>query len=151
MKGEKSDWIFYLKLSKKLTSHFYSLDKEFKNNGITLVPITLSELLSVTKGEGKFHVITCIRGFSEASYYTKKVKKIFSYLVRSGRLNLFVTSSFNFINETHLFGRTGHYFYYQLPLKIPHLCDTISKEIDRQDSGERRWPGTSKGLGATVR
>ena len=150
MNEERSDWIFYLKLSKSLPKHFLDLDREFKERGITLIPISISELMSVTKGEGSFNVMTSVRNFSEAKYFSKKVQKIFEFMMRSRRLNLFMASSFSYIDQTSIFGKTGKYHFYPLPVKIDALCATIAHEIYKQQSGDYKWPGASRGLGATV-
>jgi len=150
MNDKESDWIFYLKLSKKLPLHFFSLSEKFSARGITLVPITLSELTSVNQGDGRFHVITCVRSISDAEYYAKKVQKTFSYLLHSRRMSLFMASSFSLVDDTHIFGRTKQYFFYSLPVELGLMCDTIAEEIYKVDSSERKWPGASRGLGSTV-
>lgn len=150
MNDEKSDWIFYLKLSKSLPKHFLSLDKEFKKQGLTLIPISISELLSVTKGEGSFNVMLSIRSISDAKYFSKRVQKTFEFLIRSRRINLFISSSFEFINQTNKYGKSKKYHFTLLPQKYDELCEGITKNIQKENSKDKRWPGSSRGLGQTV-
>jgi hypothetical protein len=150
MNDEKSDWIFYLKLSKSLPKHFLSLDKEFKSQGLTLIPISISELMSVTKGEGNFNVMVSVRSISDAKYFAKRVHKTFEFLLRSRRINLFMSSSFGFIDQTNKYGRTNKYHFHSLPQKVDELCESIAFDIQEEKSTDRKWPGASRGLGLTV-
>ncbi len=150
MSEEKTDWIFYLKLNKNLPEHFFDLDLEFKKNGFTLIPVTISELLTVTKGEGNFHVVATVTGMSEATHYTKKVKKVFKMLLRSGRMHSYIASSFKFVDETAQYGKTGQYHFVPLPVSMKYFCDTISKIIKSKDNKTRKWPGGTRSLGSTV-
>lgn len=150
MKDGKSDWIFYLKLSKSLPKHFISLDREFKKEGLTLIPISISELLSVTKGDGNFNVMVNICSIADAKYFSKRVQKTFSFLLRSKRINLFMSSSFEFVNQTSIYGPTKKYHFNRLPQKYNELCHLISSKIKKENSKDRRWPGSSRGLGQTV-
>lgn len=150
MKEEKTDWIFYLKLNRNLPEHFFELDQEFKKNGYTLIPVSITELISVTKGEGRFHVITAVTGFTQATYYANKVQKVFQMLLRSKRMYTYVASSFKFIDETALFGKSGQYHFVPLPVTMEHFCGTISKIITTQDNKTRKWPGGTRRLGSTI-
>ncbi len=151
MKEEKSDWIFYLKLSRNLPEYYFDLDREFKSQGLTLIPISISELISITKGEGKFNVFTGVRNFSDAHYYTKRVEKIFGVLLRSKRMSLFMSSSFSFMNQNYKYGKTGMYHFFPLPQSLHEICDTIASEVEKASRKDQRWPGTSIGLGKTIR
>lgn len=151
MKEEKSDWIFYLKLSRNLPEYYFDLDSEFKAMGLTLIPISISELISITKGEGKFNVFTGVRNFDDAQYYTKRVEKMFGMLMRSRRMSLFMTSSFSFINQNYKYGKTGMYHFFPLPQSLKSICGIIASEVDKSSSQDHRWPGSSVGLGKTIR
>jgi len=150
MKEEKSDWIFYLRLNRNLPRHFFDLDQEFKSKGYTLIPVTIGELLSLTQGEGNFYVVTAVTGTAEATHYIKKVQKVFKLLLRNSRLTLFIASSFKFIDETALFGKTGQYHFVSLPVGMNHFCDTISKKIINKENKLTKWPGGTRRLGSTV-
>lgn len=150
MKEEKSDWIFYLRLSRKLPKHYFELDQEFKSLGYSLIPVTISELVSVTRGEGSFHVVTAVTGMAEATHYTKKVQKVFGLLLRNKRLNLYISSSFKFIDQTSIFGKTGQYHYTQLPVSMKNFCGKITTTITNKENQVKKWPGGTRGLGATI-
>jgi hypothetical protein len=150
MNDEKSDWIFYLKLSKSLPPHYISLDKEFKRQGLTLIPISISELMSVTKGEGSFNVLVSIRHFADAKYFAKRIQKTFEFLLRARRINLFMSSSFEFTNQTNKYGKTKKYHFYPLPQRLDEMCDSIALNIQKDKSTDKKWPGSSRGLGLTV-
>lgn len=150
MNEEKTDWIFYLKLNRNLPEHFFKLDQEFKKNGYTLIPVSISELITVTKGEGSFHVVAAINGFSEATYFTNKVQKVFQMLLRSKRMHTYIASSFKFIDETAMFGKSGQYHFVSLPVTMEHFCGTISKIIQTKDNQTRKWPGGTTRLGSTI-
>lgn len=150
MMEERSDWIFYLKLTPKLPAKFFELDHLFKANGQTLVPITFKDLISINKGEAEFNVIIIAGSFDEASYFEKRVRKLAHYFLRSKRMHLYLASSFKFLDDTHLFGSSGIYHYVQLPVGLKKFCDTITETIKNKRASKRQWPGSSRGLGNTI-
>lgn len=150
MMEEKSDWIFFLRLTPKLPAKFYELDHVFKQTGKTLIPVSFKDLISINKGEDKFHVICVIGSFDEAKYFEKRVRKLTHYFLRSRKMNLYTASSFKFIDDTHLFGSSGQYHYVQLPVGLKKFCDTITETINNKKLHKRKWPGTSSRLGSTI-
>ncbi len=141
MKEYKTDWIYYLKLSPKLSKNFFDMDAHFKERGITLIPVTLSELLGLTKGEGDFHCVSCIASFADAKYYLKKARKIIHILLRSKRMHWYIASSFAFTNEASLFSVYGNYHFARLPIGVKKFCDIIVTTIHAKSNSKTKWPG----------
>jgi hypothetical protein len=106
--------------------------------------------MSVTKGEGSFNVMVSVRNFSDAKYFAKRVQKTFEFLLRARRINLFMSSSFEFINQTNKYGKTKKYHFHALPQRYDELCESISIKIQNDKSVDKKWPGASRGLGTTV-
>lgn len=150
MMDNKSDWIFYLKLSPKLPASFFDMDKRLKENGYTLIPVSFTDLVLLNTKEGEFHVLAMASSTEQATYFQRKVRKILHYLLRSKRMHMYFVSSFKFLDDTHLFGSSGHYHYVQLPVSVNKFCDTISETIKNKRSQSRKWPGASRRLGSTV-
>lgn len=147
----KTQWIFFLRLSAKLSRQYIDLSQRFKQNGQTLIPVDVSNLLSVNSKEDRINVIVMIDGFKEAQYYHKKIRNILKYWMKSKRFNIFLASSFGLLDDSKIFGLTGNYHYYQLPIHIDEFCDNISSSIQDIASKRRKWPGTSRRLGSTIR
>lgn len=150
MMEQKSDWIFYLKLTPKLPKKFFDLDNHFKEMGYTLIPVTFKDLVSINKGENTFHVLTIISSFDESTYFEKRVRKLAHYFLRAKRMHMYLVSSFKFTDDTHLFGSSGMYHYVQLPVSIKKFCDTIGETIKNKKLHKRKWPGASSRLGSTI-
>jgi hypothetical protein len=150
MMDAKSDWIFYLKLTPKLNNKFFEIDRHFKQKGFTLIPVSVSDLIAVNRGENKFQVILIADGFEQARYYHKKIRKILKYWMRSKRINLFIGSSFELLDDSAIYGLTDCYFYYKLPIKTKEFCDKIGTKIKEKQDHDKKWPGSSTRLGSTI-
>jgi hypothetical protein len=150
MKDQKADWIFYLQLTPKLTGKFLELDQYFKENDFSLVPLSLSHLLNLNQGAGQFHVIVVASTQEEINYFNKKIRKLSHYLIRNKRMHLYLASSFDCIDDSPLFGSTGHYHFVKLPVKLSSFCATIAQTVKNKQNQMRKWPGGKRNLGSTV-
>ena len=89
-------------------------------------------------------------GFEEAKYYHKKIRKILKYWMRSRRIDLFIGSSFELLDDSPIYGLTGSYHYFQLPIMTNEFCDIISEKIKDKSNNKKKWPGASSRLGSTI-
>ena len=92
---EKEQWIFYLKMQKNLPMEYFSLDQRFKEYGKTLIPMEMKSLLDIIKKSPSVHVLIVIRSMDEYKYFRKRIKKIMKLLIRSGKVHLYMVSSFS--------------------------------------------------------
>lgn len=141
MKGSKGEWIFYLKLGSKLPQHFFEMDQEFKLQGVSLVPISFSNLLEVTRGEDAVPVIVVVSSIAEANYYVKKLMKLIRVLLRYKRIDLFKASSFSFLNESAQLKTRDNYHFFSLPVSRTQFCDTILTRVTEKSTNVLKWPG----------
>lgn len=139
----KESWIFYLKLQKELPKEYFRLDQELKMYGKSLVPMTIRSLGESIKKSKKIHVLIVVRNLDEFRYFNSKVKKILKFMVRTGRVSLYVTSSFNAVNDTTIMRRDFYYFM-KLPVSYSFLCQSIAKVVDSNDANAYKWPGGSR-------
>lgn len=137
----KDEWIFYLKLSPDLPDHFLALDNELKNYGFSLLPVSLPNLVELLKTNENCPVLMVIPGRKQANYYVKHVSKYVKNLLRFDKIDLFVASSFEFINESSKISYRANYHFFPLPMKTKELCDKIvSSHLDRVVES-KVWPG----------
>lgn len=138
---EKSDnWIFFLKLENELTSDFITLDQEFKKYGRSLVPITLPMFIEALKGDKAADIVIVVKSYREFKYFNSRVKKIFKYLMRAERINIYIVSSFSTINDPALM-RKGFYHFMKLPVKVSDFCYNVVSEIEEKERALNKWPG----------
>jgi len=136
----KEHWIFYLKLQKELPREYFSVDQNFKQHYKSLVPITMRGLTDTVKNSKRVHVLIVIRNLDEYRYFNRNVKKIMKFLVRTGRVHLYIASSFNGVNDTAIM-RRDFYNFMKLPVTFDHLCGSISQMVDSKELSSQKWPG----------
>ena len=136
----KAHWIFYLRLQRDLPREYFLVDQKFKNNFKSLVPITIRGLSESVKSSKRVHVLIVIKTMDEYRYFNKHVKKIMKFLVRTGKVHLYIASSFNGVNDTAIM-RRDHYNFMKLPVTFEHLCESVSQMIDTKELSSHQWPG----------
>lgn len=137
---DNQHWIFYLKLQRELPREYFQLDQKFKNSGKSLVPVGVRGLTEMIKKNKSVHVLIVIRNIDEYKYFSFKVKKTMKFLVRTGRVHLYIASSFNGVNDTAIM-RRDFYNFMKLPVSFNYLCQSISKTIDMKEYSSHQWPG----------
>ena len=133
-------WIFYLKLENELNPDFLTLDSEFKLYGRSLVPITLPMFVEALKGDKAADIVIIVKSYKELKYFNYKVKKIFKFLTRAERVNIFIASSFTTVNDPSLM-RKGYYHFMRLPVKVSDFCYNVVNEIEEKEKSVHQWPG----------
>jgi hypothetical protein len=136
----KEHWIFYLRLQKDLPREYLLLDNMFKEKGKSLIPIGIKGLLECIKTYRSIHMLIVIKNYQELRYYDTKVKKIIKYLIRTGKVNLYVTSSFSAVNDTTIMKR-DYYNFVKMPVSMDYLCGSISRMVDIKEAQLHQWPG----------
>lgn len=137
---DQGNWIYYLKLQKNLPAEYLVLDSKFKTHGKSLVPITLSNLMDMTKTKKSVHVLIVVRSLQEYKYFNKKIKIIMKFLIRTGRVHLYVVSSFVGVNDTGIM-RRDFYNFMRLPVAYNYLAESISGMVDVKELEIQKWPG----------
>ncbi|MBD65229.1 MAG: hypothetical protein CME62_08480 [Halobacteriovoraceae bacterium] len=137
---EQNNWVYYLKLQKDLTDEFLTLDSKIKQNGKSLIPVTLGTLQEIVHDQSSLHLIIVIRTMREYSYFNRKVKKIMKYYIRSGKVSLYIASSFNGVNDTAIMKR-DFYNFVKLPVSYKYLANMVSDMVDVKEFGVEKWPG----------
>ncbi len=140
---EQDNWVFYLQLKSKLSKDFLVLDRELKDYGKGLVPVSIENLLGYIKKKEGIDLLVVVKSKAEANYYNKRIKKVLRYLILSKKIRLTLVSSYQDINDLTL-AKKGHYFFHQLPMSVSSVVfEMISTIHDRQDN-KNKWPGASR-------
>lgn len=134
------NWIFYLKLQRELPREYFLIDQQFKQSAKSLVPVGIKGLTEMVKKSRRVHVLIVIKNLDEYKYFTKNVKKVMKFLVRTGRVNLYIASSFNGVNDTAIM-RRDYYHYMKLPVSYKYLCGHVSTTVDMKEQNSFKWPG----------
>ena len=143
--NNEEQWIFFLQLERNLPKEFFDLDSQFKMNGKSLVPIGMKTLSSVVaSSQENIHVFIMIKSVRDYFFFEKRIKKMMKYIVRSGRVNIYVASSFNKMIDSDIM-KKDHYNFLKLPVSMNYLCGSISRTIDLKNSRTtQKWPGGVK-------
>lgn len=139
------NWVFFLKLSKDLPRQYFRLDSEFKKAGITLIPVSLSDLLNILKGEQRPQVICLVQNITHFRYMHKKGQKVLTMLVRNDKIDLYVLSSFTCLNKTAELKGRSNYFYLGLPVPLRRCCAMIIAAIVNKWRYGHNWIGGRSG------
>ena len=137
-------WIFYLKLTKELKEDYLLLDTEFKKTGKSLVPVNLTTLVDSVRRGQEANLIIVIKSKSELRFFQRRVQKIFKFLMRSERVNVFIASSFYSVNDPALM-RKNFYHYVRLPVRVEKFCNMVNDELINVETNKEYWPGGNRG------
>ena len=139
------NWVFFLKLSKQLPRQYFNLDREFKKAGLTLVPITLSDLLQILKGEDRPQVICFVQNIYHFRFMYKRGQKVLTMLTRNDKIDLYILSSFSCLNQTAELKGRSNYFYLTLPVPLRKCCAIIASTIINKWRFGHTWVGGKSG------
>lgn len=138
----KSNYIFFLQLGAKPTESYFQMARQFSDEGITLLPVTISSLITMISGGQMAHVVCLVSTMKEREIYLKRVQKTLSYLVKRKIVYLYQASSFHTLMQTEAFHQAKkNYFFIELPVKLARFCATISKYYFLRQNEELKWPG----------
>lgn len=141
MSSIKDEWIFYLKLTPRLNENFLSLDRNLKQFGFSLIPVSFPNLIELIKAGDNFHLVIMVSSKQEADYYLRHVSKSIRNLLRFKKINLFCASSFSFINESSKLSSRDNYNFYPLPMRTGDFCDKILSTLLDSAVENKKWPG----------
>lgn len=133
-------WIYYLKLQRDLPREYLVLNRSFREKNKTLIPITISGLLDCAKVYKSLHVVVVIKSYRDFRYFDSRVKKLVKLLIRSGKVNIYLASSFSLINDSTIMKR-DYYNFIKLPASMDFLCGSISRMVEIKESQLHLWPG----------
>lgn len=137
------DIVFFLKTSRRLPQSYFDLEPNFREQGITLVPVTIDNLLMMSKEVNKVHIVTCITSMNQKQYFERKVRRVITMLVRNNVATFFQISSFEDTNIGSSLKVSRNYYFTKLPVKAKYYCDKISKYYYLSKVKKFRWPGTT--------
>lgn len=133
--------IFFLKTSRRLPPCYFDLEPHFREQGITLVPVTIDNLLMMSKEVNKVHIITSITSENQKNYFERKVRRVITMLVRNNVATFFQISSFDDTNIGSSLKVSRNYYFTKLPVGTKYYCDKIAKYYFLRKVKEFRWPG----------
>lgn len=140
--SNKVHYIFFLQLTAKLPESYFQLARSFSENGITLLPVSLSALVKIMQAGEKAHILCLVSTMKEREAYLRKGHKILSYLVRANIIYLYQASSFGALTQKEAYHKgIRNYFFIQLPVNTEKFCATISKYYFMRKDEKFKWPG----------
>lgn len=137
----EGNWIFFLSPTRSLPSYYVAMDAQFKRAGLSLIPVTLSDLLTILKTEHKPQVICVVSNFTQMHFMLKKGVKVLNMLIRNDLIDLYVLSSFISLDQTATLRGRKNYLFLSLPLPLRLTCVKITAAIIKKWEGRKIWPG----------
>jgi len=132
MSKEKIEWVYYLNLDGNLNRHFFDIDQHFKNVNVTLIPISIDQLLTMSQEISRVNVICCVTSIHQRLKYLKKNNRIVKMLLKNKRINLYLISSYQNIDVQRGMRRVSNYTFLQLPVNLRDFSDQVSQDIKDQ-------------------
>ena len=136
----RTEWIYFLRLSKNLPSDYFAIDKAFKEHGRHLVPMDIVGLNECVDKDETMHVLIMIKKVSELRYYEKKVKKILKYMLKRPNVKVYFLSSFSAVNDPTLI-KQGAFHFMRIPLSVNYFVGAVNKQIEIKEMKKNLWPG----------
>ncbi len=143
--SDSNEWIFILKLGDALPDGYVKLVEQFAAQGISLVPIEFDQYIEFFKKFNHIDLIVVENGLEQRKQFTHFFKRHFEFAVKNKLLSLYHLSSFAPATINMNFGKTNGYHYYQLPLKVCKLVDSIITTYSTRKYNRQKWPGGRRG------
>lgn len=140
----KDHWVFYLKLSPNLSSEYLHIATEFQAQGKKMIPVGINTLLECIRHRNKIDLVIIVRTMEELNRFHGKCKKILKLLIRTGRMNMYVASSFSSVNDPKLMRKDAYHFV-KLPVRIDFFCNLVTSSLKRKKERPQLWPGGVRG------
>jgi hypothetical protein len=135
------NWIFYLNITGRLPRSYFTLDQNFRDMGISLIPITIEQLLTIGDDKTGSHIISVVGNIQEKLTFERKHKKLVRYLLRNNMIYFYQASSFSELNDTGHFRTASNYFFFKLPVEVERLTMNIVKYFHLKKQDRFKWPG----------
>ncbi|OUR98906.1 hypothetical protein A9Q84_05700 [Halobacteriovorax marinus] len=133
-------FIFFLKLSNQLPSYYFYMSEQFKAFGISLVPVTLSQLKEI-RHNNREYIISLTSDFTKYRNHLQARKNYLDYMVLSRKFCLFDISSFEIPDMASKGFRSKSYHFFQLPVNLEETVKNIAIAIYEDRRTKLTWPG----------
>ncbi len=140
----KNEWVYYLNLSAQIDINFINLDKHLKSNSLSLVPVDLEDIYSLSRSKEKIHVVIVIDNISKLKYFNNKIRKIMMLLLRRDSMNFYLLSSFENTNDKKYIFNRNNYFFSSLPCSLSKYSYALSETIAAKNLKRNEWPGAKR-------
>ena len=110
-----TNYIFFLKTSSELNSIFFLCSDLFRQLNIILMPVTLSELLTIDRHH-KHQVIIFRNDLVSAQLFMDARKQYLDFAMSRGHVTVYDISSFSESENASKFQSLKSYFYFPLPI-----------------------------------
>ncbi len=132
MKEKEIEWMYFLNLDGSLPRSFFSLDFYFKKENISLIPISLDQLLSMSTETDRVNVVCLISSSYSKDKYFKSNSRLLKMLSRNNKINLFTVSSYSSTNMENYQKKMDNYKFYRLPISSKELSHEVSEALEKQ-------------------
>jgi len=137
-------FIFFLRLTGNLPPFFFHLGQEFLRFNITLIPVSLVELVQLSKGGGSSHVIVVVNNLQSYKVFLNYRKKFLDFALLSSKFFLSDISSFEEIQIDNKVRKNKSYGHFRLPMSVEAITMKISTSYYSQNGSIKKWPGGNR-------
>ena len=133
-------YIYYLELESRPDMTYIHLAADFKELGITMVPINSSELDHFMR-RGQLPLIVITDTLSKLQKFTRFRQEYLDYALRTNNILIFHLSSFGKPYSILAFEKKNTYIPVPLPIKTNDIMSLVLKEYFAKKVEQARWPG----------
>lgn len=137
-------YMFFLLLTPKLPKYFFAFAKFFSELNIKLIPISLDDLMTVSKGK-KNYIIVVNRDIQSNAVFRRMRRRYLDMALINNKFTLFEISSFDrsfFLSDKN---KKGIYHHFKLPEEVENICEKIYEVIYNDRKSQQTWPGGKRG------
>jgi hypothetical protein len=133
--------IFFLTYSDKLNRTYYEMAVHLRDEGLTLVPIQLDQLLHFSQGKKRVHVISVVSNIKERKSFMRSLRVI-KQSILTEKITLYHFSSFSHINlRRELPARVKNYHFVALPVSYKPMARALYKFYQHALNNDSKWMG----------
>ncbi|MCB9094415.1 MAG: hypothetical protein H6621_05030 [Halobacteriovoraceae bacterium] len=143
LEGKHIDFVFYLVFGSKRSQNYFKLSYQFSKKGITVIPVTLSQLVEFRKNYEFFPLIICTDNLFAIKAMDEKKEYFIKKLIEHRKADVYHISSYAHLKIPGS-ERSPYYHFYALPINLKSFTGKFIESYAESLNRETSWPFRKK-------
>lgn len=140
MIGEQEDYILYLRTSGCFSAEYFHLSKVLKYLDISLVPVTLEQLMDMRIEKGTL-VLNISSNIEELKHFLYYRKRFLDFALKTSAISLVNVSSFSGFKGIEELVSLKNYYHLEIPIDLRIVACELFEILEQSKKHNLRWPG----------
>lgn len=138
--NDNQKWLFYLVFTTELDSLYLKLASKFAEQGISIVPVNITQFLELYKNRSQINLLICTDTLLKQKRLEQVFDRYLKFVINNQRLRVFHLSSFGPSMSVSSQNKE-FYHHFKLPYSRELLVSEVNNKLEQYDNVKNRWPG----------